>query len=104
MGLVAKSSRGPSIIAGCDIPELSPSILREAADAIRRFDLVIGPARDGGYYLVGLRTPAHAFRLYDCVRWSSEFALADTLRNVPKHWRVYCLPMLSDVDVAEDLN
>ncbi len=103
MGLVAKGAGGPSIIVGCDIPDLSPAILREAADAVHRFDLVIGPARDGGYYLVGLRSPAHAFRLYDRVRWSSADALSDTLENVPHHWRVYCLPMLSDVDVAEDL-
>ena len=103
MGLTAKVARGPSIIIGCDIPELSPAILREAARAISRFDLVIGPACDGGYYLVGLRTPAHAFRLYEGVRWSSADALSDTLENVPHHWRVYCLPMLNDVDVAEDL-
>lgn len=103
MGLVAKAAQGPSIIVGCDIPGLSPAILREAADAVRRYDLVIGPARDGGFYLVGLREPAHAFRLYDRVRWSSEFALSDTLKNVPKHWRVHRLPMLQDVDVVEDL-
>jgi glycosyltransferase A (GT-A) superfamily protein (DUF2064 family) len=104
MGLVAMAVRGPSIIVGCDIPDLSPAILREAAAAIRRFDLVIGPARDGGFYLVGLHTPAHAFRLYDGVRWSTAHALSDTLANVPHHWRVYCLPMLNDVDVAGDLS
>jgi uncharacterized protein len=103
MELVAKAARGPSIIVGCDIPDLSPEILRSAAGAVRRYDLVIGPSRDGGYYLIGLRTPAHAFRLYDRVRWSGEHALSDTLANVPRHWRVYCLPMLNDVDVAEDL-
>ncbi len=104
MGLVAKAARGPSIIVGCDIPGLSGAILREAADALHRHDLVIGPARDGGFYLVGLHSPAHAFRLYDCVRWSSPHALADTLDNVPKHWRVHTLPMLRDVDVIEDLD
>lgn len=104
MGLTAKIARGPSIIVGCDIPQLSPVILREAADAVRRFDLVLGPARDGGYYLVGLRTPAHAFRLYDRVRWSSAHAMADTQKNAPSHWRVKMLPMLQDVDVVEDLN
>ncbi|HUJ03872.1 MAG TPA: TIGR04282 family arsenosugar biosynthesis glycosyltransferase [Rhizomicrobium sp.] len=103
MGLVAKAAKGPSIIIGCDIPELSVSILREAADAVSRFDLVIGPAQDGGYYLVGLKSPAHAFRLYEHVRWSGEFALADTLKNVPRHWRVHMLKMLRDVDVVEDL-
>jgi len=77
--------------------------LRAALDAVQRFDLVLGPARDGGYYLVGVKSPAHVFRLYDSVRWSSEHALADTLENAPAHWRIAFLPMLSDVDVAEDL-
>jgi len=103
MGLVAKGARGASVIVGCDIPDLSPTILREAADAVRCFDLVLGPANDGGYYLVGLRTPAHAFRLYDRVRWSSAHAMADTLKNAPQYWRIKLLPMLSDVDVAADL-
>ncbi|MBU6472640.1 MAG: DUF2064 domain-containing protein, partial [Alphaproteobacteria bacterium] len=79
------------------------AILRAALDAVQRFDLVLGPARDGGYYLVGVKSPAHVFRLYDKVRWSSEHALNDTLANAPAHWRIGFLPMLSDVDVAEDL-
>ena len=93
----------PSVIVGADIPGLSPAILRAAREAVRRFDLVLGPARDGGYYLVGVKSPAHVFRLYDNVRWSSPHALSDTLNNAPAHWRIGFLPLLSDVDVAEDL-
>ncbi len=99
----AARAGGPSVIVGADIPGLSPAILHAALDAVQRFDLVLGPARDGGYYLVGVKSPAHVFRLYDGVRWSSEHALADTLANAPRHWRIGFLPMLSDVDVAEDL-
>lgn len=103
MALAAKAARGPCVIVGADIPGLSPAIVRRAREMIRRYDLVLGPARDGGYYLVGVRSPAHVFRLYDRVRWSSEHALADTLANAPKHWRIALLPMLDDVDVAADL-
>ena len=99
----AARARGPSVIVGADIPGLSPAILCAALKAVQRFDLVLGPARDGGYYLVGVRSPAHVFRLYGGVRWSSPHALADTLANAPAHWRIAFLPMLSDVDVAEDL-
>ncbi|MDE2012602.1 MAG: TIGR04282 family arsenosugar biosynthesis glycosyltransferase [Alphaproteobacteria bacterium] len=99
----AARTGGPCVIVGADIPGLSPAILRAALDAVQRFDLVLGPARDGGYYLVGVKSPAHVFRLYDKVRWSSEHALNDTLANAPAHWRIGFLPMLSDVDVAEDL-
>ncbi len=103
MAAAARWTSGPSVIVGADIPALSPAILRAALEAVKRFDLVFGPARDGGYYLVGVKSPAHVFRLYDGVRWSSEHALTDTLANAPKHWRIGFLPMLSDVDVAEDL-
>lgn len=103
MGSAARRSGGPSLIFGVDIPGLSPTILRQAREAVQRCDLVLGPARDGGFYLVGVKTPAHTFRLYDNVRWSSEHAMADTLLNVPKHWRISLLPMLDDVDVAADL-
>jgi len=103
MALAAKQAGGPSLIFGVDIPGLTPAILRTAREAVQRHDLVLGPARDGGFYLVGLKTPAHAFRLYDRVRWSSEHAMADTIANAPKHWRLYLLPMLNDVDQAGDL-
>jgi len=103
MAMAAKRAGAPSLIFGVDIPDLSPGILNAAREAVQRHDLVLGPARDGGFYLVGLKTPAHAFRLYDRVRWSSEYAMADTIANAPKHWRLYLLPMLNDVDEARDL-
>ena len=103
MAAVAKRSRGACVIVGSDIPDLSPGILKRANADVARFDLILGPARDGGYYLIGLKTPAHAFRLFCWVRWSSPHALADTLANAPKHWRVGLLPILADVDVAADL-
>lgn len=103
MAAVAMRSRGGCVIVGSDIPDLSPFLLRRARSELARFDLIIGPARDGGYYLIGFKTAAHAFHLFQAVRWSSPHALADTLANAPKHWRVRLLPVLADVDVAADL-
>jgi uncharacterized protein len=103
MALAAKGRAGFTIIVGSDVPDLAPVILRTAAKSAARFDVLIGPARDGGYYLIGLRTPAHAFRLFDKVRWSGPHAMADTLANAPKHWRIGLLPMLDDVDCGADL-
>jgi len=104
MAGVAKRSRGACIIVGSDIPDLSPSLLRRARREVARFDLVLGPARDGGYYLIGFKSAAHAFGLFQAVRWSSPHALADTLANAPNHWRIGFLPMLRDVDCAKDLS
>jgi hypothetical protein len=103
MADAARRARGPSLIVGCDIPGLTAVILRQAARALLHHDLVLGPARDGGFYLVGVKSPAHVFRLYDHVRWSSEHAMADTLARAPKHWRIAFAPVLRDVDEAEDL-
>jgi rSAM/selenodomain-associated transferase 1 len=103
MAAVARRSRGACVIVGSDIPELSPSLLRRARGELARFDLILGPARDGGYYLIGFKSAAHVFGLFHAVRWSSPHALADTLANAPKHWRIGFLPMLRDVDCVEDL-
>ena len=103
MADAARRAGGPSLIVGCDIPGLTPAILRDAARLLLCHDLVLGPARDGGFYLVGVKTPAHVFRLYDRVHWSSEHAMADTLANAPKHWRIAFAPALQDIDEASDL-
>ena len=103
MADAARRARGPSIIIGCDIPGLTSQILCDAAHALGRADLALGPARDGGFYLIAVRTPGHVFRLYDGVRWSSAHAMADVLANVPGHWRVAFLRELQDVDDAAGL-
>lgn len=103
MADAARRAGGPSLIVGCDIPGLTPAILRDAATLLLQHDLVLGPARDGGFYLVGVKSPAHVFGLYDRVRWSSEHAMADALANAPWHWRIAFAPTLQDVDEAADL-
>jgi len=103
MAIAARACHGAAIVIGSDIPDLSPRLLRSALKNVPRFDLLIGPSRDGGYYLIGFRTPAHAFRLFRSVRWSTPYTLTDTLMNAPRHWRIGFLSMLRDVDCAGDL-
>ncbi len=97
----ARRPRQRTVLIGCDIPGLSGDDLAAAFRALGRADAVFGPALDGGYWLVGIgpRRPAHPFRR---VRWSSEHALADTLRNFA-HRKVEMLRTLRDVDDAADL-
>lgn len=69
----------PSIIVGSDIPALERWHLAEGFTALRRGPFVLGPARDGGYWLIGARHGAQmAPHALDGVRWSSAHALADT--------------------------
>jgi uncharacterized protein len=90
-----------AVLAGSDIPDISPSDIAAAFRALGRADAVFGPAADGGYWLVGMgpRRPARPFA---GVRWSTCHALADTLANF-RGRRIATLRVLQDIDTAEDL-
>lgn len=90
------------LIIGTDCYDLSPEILRQAFAELTQRDLVIGPARDGGYYLLGMRKPAP--ELFIGIPWSTSSVFRDTM-DCAKKLGLSCavLPVLSDVDTAEDL-
>ena len=93
------------VLVGSDIPLLTPAILSEAFDALAEDAqrVVLGPAADGGYYLMGLAGPAVP-DLFSGVRWSTVYTLADTLRRCEfENRRVALLPILEDVDTPEAL-
>lgn len=72
---------GKEIIAiGADCPGLDGECLTEAARRLKKADVVLGPAADGGYYLIGLRRPAP--QLFEGIAWSSENVLRQTLQRV----------------------
>ena len=92
----------PAIIIGSDCPGLTPALLREAREALDSEPAVIGPARDGGYYLIAFRENA-AFAFTD-MEWSTPAVFADTMaRFDARGIRPALLPELSDVDVPADL-
>lgn len=94
---------GPVLIVGADIPGVDRRHIARAFAALGRADAVIGPAPDGGYWLIGLRRSAPPpSGLFDNVRWSSAHARADTLRNLHGVRTVF-VDELADVDRIEDL-
>lgn len=98
---LARASR--AILVGSDIPALSAQYLRDAERALAGGDdVVIGPAEDGGYVLVGLsRCDPELFR---GIPWGGSEALAETRRRIAGlSWRSSELPVLWDVDRPEDL-
>ncbi len=95
---------GPVVVVGSDIPGLGAAQVAAAFDALGSSDAVLGPAADGGYWLVGLAARARKRPPFDGVRWSGPHARADTLANLARDrasWRL--LAPLSDVDEAGDL-
>ena len=87
-------------LMGCDIPDATASDVLAAFKALGRADAVFGPAMDGGYWLIAVG-PRRPDDLFGNTRWSTEHALADTLRQF-RHHRVAFIRALSDVDTIED--
>ncbi len=92
---------GPVVIVGSDIPGIDPPRIAAAFRALAPADFVLGPADDGGYWLIGARRRP-ALRLpFAGVRWGGANALADTRANMVGD--VVLLDELQDVDTAADL-
>lgn len=91
-----------SVIAmGTDSPTLPVENIERAFAALESADVVLGPATDGGYYLIGCR-PEHP-PLFTGIAWSSARVLAQTVETLnDPHWRLSVLPPWYDVDSAAD--
>jgi glycosyltransferase A (GT-A) superfamily protein (DUF2064 family) len=92
---------GPVLIVGGDIPGLTAGEIAKAFRLLGNADAVLGPAMDGGYWLVGLRRSPKLLAPFAGVRWSSPHALAETVANLDGK-RIDFAALLGDVDTAED--
>jgi uncharacterized protein len=92
----------PVIFIGSDAPDLDADRLIAAATALASAPAVIGPAEDGGYYLIGLNAPAPW--LFTDMDWGTETVFEETMRRFAAH-RItpVVLEPLADVDRPEDL-
>ena len=89
------------LIIGTDCPELSSEILEEAFARLDEDEVVIGPANDGGYYLLGMKT--YIPGLFQKIPWSSDQVLSLSKKVLDFHSISYSLlPTLIDVDTLED--
>lgn len=90
------------VLVGTDIPGLTPDHLDTAFEALRRDDLVLGPSRDGGYWLIGMRRPLDLFRE---IKWGGPQVLAQTLAAAGRlGLSVTQLETLDDIDTPADLS
>jgi uncharacterized protein len=92
----------PVIIIGSDCPQITPDILLKAFESLAQNDAVIGPATDGGYYLLGMKRLIP--EVFEHKSWSTDTVLPDTLADLDKLRLTYTLlPTLSDIDEEKDL-
>jgi len=98
-----KEGKSPICIIGSDCFELSEDILLDAFEKLKDFDFVIGPARDGGYYLLGMNE--HSPSLFNDKLYSTSKVCEEAIHEIKKLGKSYfLLPKLSDIDTLKDLN
>jgi uncharacterized protein len=99
---VLKAGYSKALLIGTDCPEISKEILDRAFLALEKKDVVVGPALDGGYYLIGMKKPYP--ELFKSVSWSTEVVFKQTMDKIRNQGLSFAkLPQLRDVDDLEDL-
>ena len=90
------------LIVGTDIPGLTVSLISTAFRSLQHHDIVLGPTVDGGYYLIGLRSPIP--ELFENIPWSTDTVFSLTQEKITAlGLSLKILPMLRDLDTVEDL-
>ncbi|MBL4853259.1 MAG: TIGR04282 family arsenosugar biosynthesis glycosyltransferase [Robiginitomaculum sp.] len=89
--------KGPTIIIGTDTPTVKNRHIADGFKALKSHDAVIGPAKDGGFWLLGLNAPTNP-GLFEDIRWSHPETCKDMCSAIDG--KIAVLPTLEDVDDA----
>jgi hypothetical protein len=93
-----------AVLIGSDIPGLTAEILRQAFFSLAEHDAVIGPANDGGYYLIGFSGMAFSPGIFHAMPWSTGSVFRETVeRLTASSLTCRILPERIDADTREDL-
>ena len=102
---MTRARNGPVVLVGTDIPEIKQHHIAEAYAALRSHDVVLGPTPDGGYWLIGTANQRHLRNALHNVRWSTEFALQDTICSFKAQnagLSIGLVARLNDIDHGDD--
>jgi rSAM/selenodomain-associated transferase 2/rSAM/selenodomain-associated transferase 1 len=101
LGAAFRRGYRPVVLVGTDIPAMTAGHIQTAFQALRRHDIVLGPSRDGGYWLIGMNRPLDLFR---DIPWGGTDVLARTLAQAASQGlMVHQLERLNDIDTEADL-
>jgi len=90
-------------LIGSDNMEITADIIKEAFHQLDDQDIVLGPAIDGGYYLIAMKFPYR--EIFKNKEWGSDSVLKNTIDDIQKlNLKYSLLPELNDIDVFEDIN
>ena len=93
-----------AVLIGSDIPELTTVMLSQALSSLDTHDAVLGPAADGGYYLIGFTSLTFQPAVFHGIAWGRNTVRTETLARLARsNLRVHLLAELNDVDTRDDL-
>lgn len=101
---MALQSASKALVIGTDIPDLTAAVLHNALQLLSTYEIVLGPAHDGGFYLIGA-TKLHP-DLLKGITWSASTTRDETVANAKSLGLTVCaesLPLLHDIDTIQDL-
>jgi hypothetical protein len=103
-GRVFTEGAGKAVLIGSDIPSLQAEIIREAFASLETHDAAVGPANDGGYYLIGFRRHGFLPGIFHDMPWSTPAVFGETMERFKvARLSVHVLPECIDADTREDL-
>jgi uncharacterized protein len=92
------------VLIGSDVPDLPVEIIKDAFTSLKDYDAAIGPARDGGYYLIGFSNDGFLPRIFDDIPWSTAVVFTRTIEILREEGcEVRQLPFWRDIDRPEDV-
>lgn len=90
------------LFLGSDLPDLSPELLMKAVEKLQNHDVVIGPATDGGYYLLGMKQIIRD--VFQDIPWGTSQVLTSTVRKLESNdWSYVLLDSRTDIDTWADM-
>jgi hypothetical protein len=92
------------VLIGSDIPDLPLEFIEEAFIKLNKSDVVIGPAFDGGYYLIGFKDTSFSPQVFEGIAWGTQNVFDETIKKLKRFRRAaHTLPYQRDIDTAKDL-
>jgi len=93
-----------AILIGSDVPAITEDILNEGLRSLQHSEAVVGPAMDGGYYLIGFNANSFQPQAFEHIEWSTDTVFERTMDILSRRGqRVHVLPTLRDIDTPDDL-
>lgn len=100
----ALADRSRAVLIGTDTPHVSRSLIDDAFRALQSAEIVVGPASDGGFYLLGLAAGSFPHGLFEGIEWSTPTVCERLVTNAARlGLRLAALPTLTDIDDVASL-